>query len=437
CAADPLGATLELSEANNACSNTVVVTTGATGPDLTVAKSNDVGGTTELAAGAFTWSLQVTNGGDQDATFSDGQTVLTDELPTSGLGYAAPAVGDVLDVTGSEFISCGISGDILTCTADGGAVTLASTTGAFVVSFDATPSAIGVYANPRQDGTCAVDPAGVVTEGDEGNNACGDSVEVVGSPNLTATKTNDASDNGATPTTGVPFTWSIRVENEGSADLNFSSGLPILLDGLPNSGMTYGEPVIAQTSGLTSGGFACSVATDTLTCSSTSAAVLAPGGFITVEIDATPTAPGTFVNPRANSTCIADPIDQDREIDETDNECSDTVVVPAQAALTLTKVDGADPVTAGEPLTYAVTAANAGPDAADGVTVFDVLPDGVGFDAASSSAGCTQPAGLEGLLAGLDAAATSPPSGSSTTGSAIFVLDAASLELRFALSLSG
>jgi uncharacterized repeat protein (TIGR01451 family) len=65
------------------------------------------------------------------------------------------------------------------------------------------------------------------------------------------------------------------------------------------------------------------------------------------------------------------------------------VATVASADLVLVdKVDSADPVVAGGGLAYTVTVSNAGPTAASGVLVTDVLPAGLTFDAAASSAGC-------------------------------------------------
>ena len=58
-----------------------------------------------------------------------------------------------------------------------------------------------------------------------------------------------------------------------------------------------------------------------------------------------------------------------------------------KADLSVTKTDSPDPATAGEQLTYTLTVANAGPDAAGGVVVTDTLPVGVHY--VTSSIPCT------------------------------------------------
>ena len=63
------------------------------------------------------------------------------------------------------------------------------------------------------------------------------------------------------------------------------------------------------------------------------------------------------------------------------------------ADVALTIVDTPDPVTAGNNLTYTITASNNGPGTATGVVVNDPLPSGVTF-VSSSQASCTHSAGV-------------------------------------------
>ena len=57
--------------------------------DLTVTKTNSVGGNTVVGT-PFNWVLTITNSGTATATFGNGSTVLTDQLPTSGATYGRP-----------------------------------------------------------------------------------------------------------------------------------------------------------------------------------------------------------------------------------------------------------------------------------------------------------------------------------------------------------
>ncbi|MEM7048795.1 MAG: hypothetical protein AAF604_04010 [Acidobacteriota bacterium] len=329
CTVDGNNTVTESDESNNQCSNSVVVGTAVVGPDLTVGKTNDVGGTVGQG-GDWDWTFQVANGGTQPATFSAGDAILSDNLPASGLTYGSPVVGSQVGISGTGSISCGVIGSDLTCSASGGTVVLAAGSGSFLVTLPVTPTTFGTFDNPRSGGACSVDPGGVISEGDEGNNACSNSVMVTPSPDLTAIKSNDTSGTGSV---GTPFTWSITVRNGGTAAATVGTGGFLLLDTLPDSGMTYGTPSITSESGITysAGGTAidCSVASDVLSCVPDAGnAIIAVNGFFTVEVAATPTTFGTFDNPRSSGNCITDPTNQAFEIDESNNTCSDSVSVP-------------------------------------------------------------------------------------------------------------
>jgi hypothetical protein len=308
---------------NDTCSNSVVVSTGATGPDLTVSKSNNVGGATELAAGPFTWTLQVGNGGETSATFTSGQAILRDNLPNSGVVYGTPQITNQSGIMGT--IGCAVVGSDLTCSAQGGAVEIAALTGSFTVTVEATPSTAGSLANPRAAGQCAVDPDGVVTEDDESNNACTDTVVVAASPDLTIDKTNSVAGAG---TIDQAFNWIVTATNSGSGDAVIPSAFPLLIDALPDQDVNYGPPGV-QTTGTVTGSIACAVnASTNLVCTADAGDLtLASGASVVVTVAATPTAVGAFANPRSGGNCAVDPTSSVLETDESNNSCSDTVTV--------------------------------------------------------------------------------------------------------------
>jgi hypothetical protein len=126
--------------------------------------------------------LGVLNSGLEPATFRNGQVILRDDLPHSGVGYGAPIVTNVNNVTGSAEIFCGIHGSPpeIKCIAGGGDVTLEPVDGGFEVQLIATPDGPGAFHNPRSGGECKVDPDGHIIEGNEGNNTTSDSVTVTG-----------------------------------------------------------------------------------------------------------------------------------------------------------------------------------------------------------------------------------------------------------------
>ena len=146
-------------------------------PDLTAAKSNNVGGITALG-NPFQWTVTVANSGDADAAFTDGQNILTDDLPNSTISYGIPSVANATDVANWGDIGCQIVAQTLTCSVSGDDVTIGAATGSFDVQFSADPSAIGIFDNPRAGGRCQVDPDGHIIEGNEDNNTAADSVAV-------------------------------------------------------------------------------------------------------------------------------------------------------------------------------------------------------------------------------------------------------------------
>lgn len=382
CDADRAATVLETDEENNTCADTVMVTTGLTGPDLVASKSNDLlANATELAAGAFSWSVQVTNGGDTEVVFANGQALLRDHLPASGLDYGSPQISDQTDVSGT--VDCTVVASDLVCTANG-SVTFAAGSGSFTVQVPATPTEPGEFANPRVMGVCAADPDDVIDEdaaGAEANNTCTNTVTVTDSPDLTATKSNSVE---GVATLDEAFTWSIEIQNTGGAAFQASIGSLLLVDNLPDSGMSFGSPGVSASTGLT-GTLACTITDSNLACLAAEEVTLETGGGITIAWLATPTEVGSFENPREGGTCAVDPSNVDLELDETNNECADTVIVPS-ADLQLTKSDSTDPVV-GSSFGYTLRVDNLGPSDATNVEVLDTLPEGLDF---VSGTNCTE-----------------------------------------------
>src|SRR5262249_12203238 len=109
------------------------------------------------------------------ASFANGQTILSDNLP-SGLTYGAPTTTNPMGLTGT--VSCAIASSNLICTANG-AVELARG-GSFDVQFTARAASAGTYTNPRAGGLCGVDLNVNVPEANEINNSCNSSsVQVI------------------------------------------------------------------------------------------------------------------------------------------------------------------------------------------------------------------------------------------------------------------
>ncbi len=154
-------------------------------PDLTVAKTNDVNGTLTLGS-QFKWILHVTNSGNIQADFDENETILVDNLPSndSEVSYGSPTVDNLVGITDNGGIICSISSsENLTCKVSQGSGTRyvdIAAGGSFDVSFIVTPLVTGVLTNPRTGGSnkCQVDPDSDVSENNESNNNCSDSVTI-------------------------------------------------------------------------------------------------------------------------------------------------------------------------------------------------------------------------------------------------------------------
>ena len=202
------------------------------GTDLAAAITNDAGGAVAMG-GNWTWTVSITNTGPNDAVFTDGQVILTDDLPDANISYGATGIANVTNITNSGFISAVITANTLTVKANGGSITMGASTGGFDVRFTATPSAPGTFDNPRSGGILKADPDGLITESSEANNTDTDTVAAGnGEINLQASGA-DIPDLGGvnfgtrplSSDTDVEFT----IQNTGAQNLDLT--LPVSITG--------------------------------------------------------------------------------------------------------------------------------------------------------------------------------------------------------------
>src|SRR5262249_4877614 len=112
---DPLTGGFEVGGVDSFRTFTIVL------PDLTATKTNNVGGTATLGSN-WNGTITVNNGTPAPATFADGQTILSDNLPNTNVSYGSTSVVNSTNIGGTGTISCGIVSNDLTCTASGGTV---------------------------------------------------------------------------------------------------------------------------------------------------------------------------------------------------------------------------------------------------------------------------------------------------------------------------
>ena len=322
--------------------------------DLTVTKANNVSGQTTVGS-TWTWTFAIRNSGTATATFTAGQVVLLDNLPTPNVNYPSVTPLSVGAPTGT--LACAVDAAFnLACVASGGSVTIPAGSG-FDVTMQATTLVPATYVDPRAGGVCRVDPTFIVAESNETNNECGDTVRVVG-PDLTVAKTNNV---GGTAPPGTAWTWTITIRNEGVTPTSFDPGQRFLLDQLPNANIAY-SPVVVSAIGTTVLNATCTIdGTFNLACVANGVGTFIPAGSgVSVSFQALSTIPAAYANPRAGAVCLVDPDSLVAENSEANNACANTVTVPGPD-LTATKSNnvGGDG-TIGVPWTWTVVVANAG-----------------------------------------------------------------------------
>ncbi|MCC7364584.1 MAG: hypothetical protein IT303_09440 [Dehalococcoidia bacterium] len=172
--ATPVSTTIPVPDTGTGVAVLCIYNERTSSPNLAVAKANDTGGLA-FTGETWHWSLALTNAG-WAAEFADGAVILRDQLPTTGgATYGTPALSGVTGVTGT--VDCAIDAAVLECTA-AGAVNIAAG-GGFTVTFSGQatePGFAGDLRNPAAPGGCAADPGDAVTESDELDNGCADTV---------------------------------------------------------------------------------------------------------------------------------------------------------------------------------------------------------------------------------------------------------------------
>jgi uncharacterized repeat protein (TIGR01451 family) len=168
---------------------------------------------------------------------------------------------------------------------------------------------------------------------------------------------------------GQTATWRLTIGNAGPSVANGISVTDLLPAGM------------SATAFSASAGTSCS-GTTTVTCN---AASLAVGGTIVVDV-AVSMARGMVAGPVANSASVTatTPLDPTAS----NNSSTGTLTVQRSADVQISKV-ATGSLTAGSPLSWRITATNAGPSDASDTTITDVLRAGTTFVPASSDGRCT------------------------------------------------
>ena len=329
---------------NDTASDTATVTHV---PDLTVTKTH-TGSFSQGQSNAL-YTLTVSNAGTAS---SAGTVTLSDAVPAGLTPVTATGTG----------WSCSIAGQSVTCTRPDAVAAGAS--------FPVVTVAVSVASNAAASltNTATVSGGG---DTNSANNSASDVTAITATPDLTLTKTNS----GPIPQ-GGSGSFSLTVTNAGSAA---TSATMTVTDTFP-AGLT---PAAG-----TGAGWSCSVAGQTVTCTSSSA--VAPAGnaaAITIPVTVSTTAPASITNTAT--------VSGGGEVNTANDTATSVLAVTQVPDLTIALSHGGSFAQGSTTATYSLQASNAGGAASSGtVTINDTLPAGLTpVSAAGTGWACSPPAG--------------------------------------------
>ncbi len=335
---------------NNSATVTRTPTTQA---DLQISKQHLTG--TFVAGGTADYRIDVHNAGESDSA----GVQVSDPLP-SGLSYASFASTD-------PNWSCSASAGTVHCGYLGPLP--AGATSSFTLTVNLAAGFTGPAVNTATVSASTTDPV-------PGNNSSTDNSAVSEVADLSIAKTHSGS-----AVAGNPLGYQLAVHNGGPSDV---AGPVTVTDALP-AGLSY--------TSATGTGWSCDYDNPSRTVTCTLAAGLpsgadAPSIDLAVAVDPD-VGPSTIVN-------LADVSSGTTDSDLANNTDSDSISVTTSADLSLTKVlTSATPVLAGTDASFDLTASNAGPSDATGVTVTDTLPDYLSLDSYSGTGWTCSTAGQD------------------------------------------
>ncbi|MFY2762447.1 DUF11 domain-containing protein, partial [Arenimonas sp. MALMAid1274] len=277
-----------------------------------------------------TFTLTVSNAGPSDAA-----GVSVNDLLPAGYSFVSSS-------TSAGTYNAGTGVWTIGNLADGATVTL---------NIVATVNATGPYDNTALVTATTADPT-------PGNNSDTETPTPVAQADVSITKAVD----DPIPDVGENVTFTLTVSNAGPSD---ATGVSV------NDLLPAGYSFVSSSA---------SVGTYNAGTGVWTIGNLADGATVTLSIVATVNATGPYDNTASVTATTADPTPGN-------NSDTETPTPVAQADLSITKtVDDATP-NVGENVTFTLTVSNAGPSAAAGVSVNDLLPAGYTFVSSAASTG--------------------------------------------------
>ncbi len=377
------------SPANNVATDTTPVDAA---PDLSIVKSD--GGASTTPGGTVTYSLQVTNSGNQGAT----GVVVTETVPSN------TTFNPGLSSAGWTCAPDGNAGSICTNTIGALSGAGATTTLDFGLTVaNLIPAGVNQVANTASvadDGGNGPDPT-------PGDNTSSDTTPITTALDLTITK----SDGGATTTPGGTVIYTLDYANDGNVGA---------------TGVVLTETVPANSTfdpGSSTAGWSCLPDDNAGSTCTLTVGALAGGGA-----SGTATFAVAVVNPVpagttqiSNTVLVGDDGANGADANPANNTASDTTPVTADPDVVVSKTDGGVTTTPGGTVAYTITYTNNGDEDATGVSLVETVPANTTFDAAGSTAGwgCV-PNGNAGSTCTLTIAG--PIAGGGGNGSATFAV---------------
>ncbi|MEO8035849.1 MAG: DUF11 domain-containing protein, partial [Acidobacteriota bacterium] len=334
-------ATADPTPGNDSQSASTTVTATA---DVSVVKT---GPATATAGSTIPYSITVMNSGPSDAA----NTTITDVVP------AGTTFVSITQSTGPLFSCSNVAGTV-TCSIPS-LVNGASATFTLTVNNGAGTGTV----------TNTATVASTTSDSNGPNNSSSTSANATTSADLAVTKSGPAN---AGPASVVHYIVTVR--NNGPS----TASTVTLSDTVP-SGSTFTS--LSQTAGPT---FSCTTpavgGTGAVVCTIGS---LPNGSVATFDIGVSTTATGgvTLTNIATASSATSDPVPPNNSATAT------TIVAAGSADLTIVKTASSPSVVKNTQFTYTLAISNAGPTAAGGVSVADVLPAGVTFVSSTPSQG--------------------------------------------------
>ncbi len=360
--------------------NTVAISSDTPDPDST---NNSSSLDTSVVISLYTADLTITKTDSPDPVATEDTLLYTLSYGNNGPDTAYDVIIQDILPPGVTFVSasdpnCSHANQVVTCNLGDIGINYES---GFNITVTA-PSTAGTITNEAIISSNSYD-------GNSTNNKDTEDTTVDGEAGADVTLTK--SDSPDPVETGGTLTYTISVSNIGSYDASDVS----MQDDLP-AGLTF-----QSASGT---GWSCSHSSGVVTCDYGTLAANTTAPDINIVVTAPPS--GSIINNIATVSTTS------KETDSTNNSASETTVVDdiPTADLSITKSDSPDPVETNGTLTYTISVANAGPDAADNVQVEDTLPAGVTFQSASGTGwSCAHASGVVTCTrTALAASATAP-----------------------------